>query len=285
MDWKTYLHAIRKRETEVIFSGCPPHAFPAALELGAGDGYQSTLLQVYVDRLVATDWDVTLLLNSRSDRVDVRPCDAEAAADAFPPAEFDLVFSSNVLEHLPNPGLALRSIHRVLRDDGITVHVMPSPFWKLCNLSLFFPFLIARGLRRLARGTAFKSGEVGHVLPNNPKMPSTGRSWARRLWPPPHGAYRGHLQEFWAYRKARWVQEFQRAGFRVVRTMKGPVCSGYGLGWDLLRRMLERAGLTGEYVYVATKEGGRSPYEKYFTGSSETRLLFLHDRGAVQRAG
>src|SRR5436309_2341261 len=144
MDWKTYLHAIRKRETEVIFSGCPPHAFPAALELGAGDGYQSTLLQAYVDRLVVTDWDVTLLLNSRSERVHVRPCDAEAAADAVPRSEFDLVFSSN---------------------------------------------------------------------------------------------------------------------------------------------MLERHGLPNEYVYRATEEGGRSHHEKYFTESDETRLLFLHDRGAVQRAG
>ena len=285
MDWNTYLHGIRKRETEVIFSGCPPRAFPAALELGAGDGYQSTLLHAYVDRLVVTDWDITFLVNSRSEGVHVRPCDAEAVADAFTPAQFDLVFSSNMLEHLPNPGLALRSIHRVLRDDGVTIHVMPSPFWKLCNFSLFFPFRILQGLRRLARGPAFKSGAVAHALPNNPKMPSAGRSWARRLWPPPHGAYRGHVQEFWAYRKARWVHEFQRAGFRVVRIIKGPVCSGYGLGWELLRRMLERAGLTSEYVYVAAKQGGRSPHEKYFTESDETRLLFLHDRGAVQRAG
>jgi hypothetical protein len=53
----------------------------------------------------------------------------------------------------------------------------------------------------------------------------------------------------------------------VVRILRGPVCSGHGLGWEGLRRALERSGLTGEYVYVATKQGRRSPYEKYFTES------------------
>jgi SAM-dependent methyltransferase len=275
MDWRTSLHEIRKREIELIFSGCPPCAFPAALELGAGDGYQSGLLEAYVDRLVVTDFDVTLILNRRSDRVHVRACDAEAVAEAFPAAEFDLVFSSNVFEHLPNPGLALRSIHRVLKDHGVTVHVMPNPFWKLCNFGLFFPFLIPRGLRYLARHLTLGNGESAIVLPNspeillpnNPKMPSNGTSWGRRLWPSPHGAYRGHLEELWAYRKARWVHELQRAGFRVVHVLKGPLSSGYGLGWERARHTLEYAGLTSEYVYVATKQGCRSPYEKYFAES------------------
>ena len=285
MDWSTYLHTIRKREIDVIFSGCPPRAFPAALELGAGDGYQSKLLQAYVDRLVVTDWDVTLILNRRSDCVEVRRCDAEAVAEAFPAAEFDLVFSSNVLEHVPNPGAALRSVHMVLRDGGVTVHVMPSPFWKLCNFGLFFPSLIVRGLRHLTRRLTPENGESVHALPNNPKMPSNGTAWSQRVWPGPHGAYRGHLEEFWAYRKARWVHEFQRAGFRMVRILRGPVCSGYGLGWERLRRMLERAGLTSEYVYVATKRGCRSPYEQYFTESCEQAPpVFARSQRRVFRA-
>jgi SAM-dependent methyltransferase len=271
MDWTTYLHAIRRRETELIFGGCPPRAFRAALELGAGDGYQSTLLQAFVEQLVVTEWDVTLLLDRRSERLEVKPCDAETVGAVFPPAAFDLVFSSNLLEHLPHPEQALRSIHGVLKDHGVTVHVMPSPFWKLCNLGLFFPWLIVRVLRRLVRGPAGRSGAPPCTLPNNPKTPSADSAWSRRLWPAPHGAYRGHIQELWAYREARWLEEFRRAGFEVVRVMKGPVCSGYGLGWDRLRRLLERAGFTSEYVYVAIKVGCRSPYEAYFTEAQVTR--------------
>jgi len=279
MDWSTNLHATRKREIELIFNGCPPRVFPAALELGAGDGYQSTLLEAYVDRLVLTDMDVRRILGRRSDRVTVRQCEAEAVGEAFPAAEFDLVFSSNVLDDVPNHGLALRSIHKVLRDDGVTVHVIPSPFWKLCSFGLFFPLLIPRGLRYLARRTSLGNGKSALEFPNNPRMPSNGTSWGQRLWPLPVGPYRGHLDEFWANRKARWVHEFQRAGFRVVRILKGPVCSGHGLGWERLRRTLERSGLTGEYVYLATKQGRRSPYEKYFPENCEHALPGVEFQG------
>lgn len=264
MDWTTNLHATRRREIELIFSGCPPRTFPAALEIGAGDGYQSTLLETYADRLVVTDLDVTRVPSRRSDRVEVRPCDAAAVGKAFPPGEFDLVFSSNMLDDVSNLGLALWSVHKVLRDDGIAVHVIPSPFWKLCSFGLFFSLLIPRGLRYLARRTMLGNGKAALMPPNNPRTPLNGTSWRQRLWPPPIGPYRGHFDEFWSNRKARWVHEFQRAGFRVVRILKGPVCSGHGLGWERLRHMLERAGLTSEYVYVATKQGRRSPYEKYF---------------------
>lgn len=279
MDWSTNLHATRKREIELIFSGCPPRAFPAALELGAGDGYQSTLLEAYVDRLVVTDLDVTRIPSRRSDRVDVRQCDAEAVGEAFPAAEFDLVFSSNMLDDVPDLGLALRSVHKVLRDDGVTVHVIPSPFWKLCSFGLFFPLLIPRGLRYLARRTMLRNGKAALVLPNEPRTSLNGTSWGQRLWPPPVGPYRGHLEEYLGNRKTRWLHEFRRAGFRVVRVLKGPVCSGHGLGWERLRHGLERSGFTGEYVYVATKQGRRSPYEKYFTESCEHALPGVESQG------
>src|SRR5438132_12514681 len=84
MDWSTNLHATRKREIELIFNGCPPRAFPAALELGAGDGYQSTLLEAYVDRLVLTDMAVTRSLSRWTDRVAVRQCEGEAVGERFP---------------------------------------------------------------------------------------------------------------------------------------------------------------------------------------------------------
>jgi len=46
-DWIQHLHNHRKRELGLIFSKCPERLFQEALELGAGDGFQSGLLTRY----------------------------------------------------------------------------------------------------------------------------------------------------------------------------------------------------------------------------------------------
>jgi hypothetical protein len=72
-------------------------------------------------------------------------------------------------------------------------------------------------------------------------------------------------QEFAAFSRRRWRREFERAGFRIVAILKGPVSSGYGFGLDRLRRMLEWCGVATELVYVATKDGCTSPFEQFFS--------------------
>ena len=55
-EWLSYLRALRRREVELAFRWCPPGVFANALELGAGDGYQASLLARYASRLVSTDY-------------------------------------------------------------------------------------------------------------------------------------------------------------------------------------------------------------------------------------
>ena len=263
MHWPSYLHRIRTLEIERVFRRCPHGVFPAGLELGAGDGYQSSLLERYVRRLTATDWDPRLLEKRQGATLDVLACDAERVGEKFGPATFDLVFSSNLLEHLEHPGEALRGIYAVLRDDGVTIHIVPGPFWKVCDVGLFWPAKMLTRLHRRARQETGGGEPAPPPLTNNPK--TAGATRQCKFLPPPHGAYRGHLEELLAFRTFRWMKEFERAGFRVVRLQKGPACSGYGFGWERLRGVLERVGLTTEYAYIAVKRGRRSPYERYFS--------------------
>jgi SAM-dependent methyltransferase len=276
-DWQTYLHALRRREIEIIFRRCPPHCFARGLELGAGDGFQSGLLARYAATLVVTDYYPGILAQPDTATIMHRVCDAEQVGDTFAADEFDLSFSSNMLEHLPQPQQALAGLRRVLRDDGIAVHVMPSPFWKLCQMIGFYPnFILARLERYSARrtaprrdaggagSTAGQSGPAGG-WDNNPKVDGRRYSYLRRLlWATPHGAARGNLEEFRAFRQAHWREQFSAAGFTVAHVLPGPVSSGYGFGLDRTRTLLERCGLASEYVYVTHKAGRASPYLAYF---------------------
>jgi hypothetical protein len=163
---------------------------------------------------------------------------------------------------LPNPETALAGIHRVLRQDGITIHVVPSVFWKLCQIFLFNPNRLVTHVDRLLAGRPTPATDSR--LGNNPKVRRT--AWRRRwLLPPPHGVSNSTIQELLAFRRSRWKRLLERSRFTVVHIMRGPVASGYGFGLDRIRTFLEQRGLASEYVFIAVKAGVASPHLRYFS--------------------
>ena len=274
-DWYEYLHDFRVREFRLIFDRFDAGTFDAILELGAGDGFQSRLLASYGERVVATD---VRLPPVEETRVEARVLSAEQAAEAFSAQTFDLVYSSNMLEHVPDVQAALNAIRKVLTDDGITIHVMPNRYWKACHLALWIPHLCAgmlddlvagkgpRALLERARSSGDRGGDDqndGGSEKNNPTVIRRRRSLlSRALVPDPHGVSTGHLEEFKAFGRRRWEKEFSGAGFELIAVLDGPFSSGYGFGARAVTSRLEhRVG--SEYVFVAKKKGHRSRYEHY----------------------
>jgi SAM-dependent methyltransferase len=293
-EWLPHLHRYRRRELEMIFGRCPENLFASGLELGCGDGYQSGLLARWVGTLISTDWDASALPRGEGGAIEYRVCDAEHVNTVFAGRRFDLVFSSNLLEHLPDLSRALRGIREAMADDGLTIHAVPSPFWKLCHLLLNAPnrcvevlekLTAPGGLRRVAGRAAGRGSSQSQAAPavavpgaptaprdNNPKTRRRRRSLLGRfLWPDPHGVSRGNIEELLAFRRARWRRELEAAGFRVIAVLKGPVASGYGFGFDRLRALLERLGLASEFIYIARKPGAPCRYEEYLARRSPIR--------------
>lgn len=261
-DWQPYLRGLRRREIELIFGRCPHNAFPHGLELGAGDGFQSTVLAPYVGQLVATDFRPQITRRSALPNITFATCDAERVDEQFAPASFDLIFSSNMMEHLPNPGRGLAGMRVVLRDDGIAAHVIPSPFWKFCHLTGFYVDSVLGRLNRYQqrrRPQAEAEPTDAEAWDNNPKTAATQRPYlARLLWPAAHGASGRNLAEFRLFSREHWLAQFESAGFRVAAVLRGPVSSGYGFGWDRARAALEAAGFASEYIYITVKAGQAS---------------------------
>jgi SAM-dependent methyltransferase len=273
-DWTLWLHEYREAELNRILSGCPEGIFATGLELGAGDGFQGTLLTKYVSRLVETEIDSEILHLPPRESVEYRVCDAEEVASCFGERRFDLVFSSNLLEHLPNPCKALQGMRVVMQDDGLMIHVIPTPFWKFCHVALYMPNRFIMLLERVttrkgAQGAAGEwtgkgSGEATHELDNNPKISRRRHGRIYHLFlPEPHGVSSGHLRSFLSYRQSRWRREFDQAGLHLIEVRKGPVGSAYGFGLDFARHALERLGFASEYIYFATKKGHSSPHATY----------------------
>jgi len=273
-DWFSYLHRLRAREAGLIFDRLPPDCFARALELGAGDGFQSPMIRAHAQSLVSTDYRRPPL---DDDTIEVRALAAEDVAKAFGPGEFDLVYSSNMLEHVPDPGGVLAAVGTVLADDGITIHVVPNQLWKACQMVLYTPDLVSRAFDDLfatrdgrallgrLRAEGSSDPEHGGGEKNNPTVVRPKRSLLQKLLTPrPHGVSLTHREEFTAFSRRRWEAEFEQAGFDVVAVLNGPFSSGYGFGWDRLRQEVESRGLGSEDIYVAKKAGKVSRFQAAF---------------------
>ncbi|HZI93062.1 MAG TPA: class I SAM-dependent methyltransferase [Patescibacteria group bacterium] len=270
-EWLPHLRRFRQREIDLVFAGCPERRFGSALELGAGDGSQSRMLVRYVTHLVATDYQPGILAGDAHERIRYEVCDAEEISSRFAGRRFDLIFSSNLLEHLPEPRRVLEQVHDLLSDEGVTIHVMPGPFWKVCHLLLHAPNRLALIIERLTQPKGFAAAarklrdperrrEPATREQNNPKVVRARRSfWAMMLVPEPHGAEPTHWRELLAFGRSRWRREFAAAGLDLVAIRKGPVASGYGFGLDRARRLLEGIGCASVFIYVAVRKGARRP--------------------------
>jgi SAM-dependent methyltransferase len=293
-DWTTWLHSHKRREM-AVFKNCPRPCFPRGLELGAGDGFQSALLSPFVERLVSTDINGNALPKENAKYIQYRMCAAEDAPKLFQEKSFDMIFSSNLLEHTADPVKALQGVHALLKDDGITVHLMPSPFWIVCRMALHLPAKAIVLLERITREAGIRNSlcelravlrecrqgiftgtnatlEAVHAMEmkngNNPGTLRARPGFLRSLVAPqPHGVSKTNWAEFRAFGKKQWVRVLGDAGFSCIAVRKGPAASGYGLGWSFARKAAQRLGLSSEYIYIAKKRGCESRYSQYFKGN------------------
>lgn len=119
-----HLEYIRSYELDVAVKLFPSKG--RLLELGAGTGWQAQALQEYGYDVSAIDLPSSNYMSSRIHSV----IDYDGKTIPFESDEFDIIYSSNVLEHIPHIYEFQDEIHRVLRPGGIVVHVLPSSYWR-----------------------------------------------------------------------------------------------------------------------------------------------------------
>ncbi len=151
----------------------------------------------------------------------------------FADASFDVVFSSNALEHIPHIEAFQAEIRRVLAPGGYAVHLMPSSSWCFWNNLTYYWTIPGKLLSRLRRdlevdgetpekGTrsfdfADSSGGGEEQRPGREfARPSIARfGLLRRLIPPRHGEIGNSFTEMYWFSRLRWRRLFEREGFRL----------------------------------------------------------------------
>lgn len=223
-----FLHTIRALEIDIVASRIPRGA--KVLEIGAGTGWQARELHRRGIDVHAIEVPGS---NYEADRV-FQVAEYDGKQIPFEDATFDVVFSSNVLEHVRDLGALESEVRRVLKPAGICLHIMPTAAWRFWTTLAAFP----AGVQKAAAIFRERQPPAGWLRRLRRVFINVFLALGALLHPFVQGRHgeRGCLfTELWTFRPATWRRHFRRAGFEVIRDL--PMGLHYTGHFVLSRRM------------------------------------------------
>jgi SAM-dependent methyltransferase len=206
-----YLDEIRMLELEIVAPLFPPGA--RILEIGGGTGRQA--LQLSRRGLDVTSID--LASSAYFPRRVFTIIDYDGSTIPLADASMDVVFSSNVLEHVPDLTRMHSEIRRVLGAGGTCIHVLPTHTWRFWTLLAGYPDAVVYFLHGAP-------SLVPHSLPGRSERARLAAAWYRtardvggRLLPPRHGARGNTISEIRLFHPSWWRRNFRENGFTIIR--------------------------------------------------------------------
>lgn len=225
----------------------PPGA--RVLEFGAGTGQQAKYL---ADR----GFDVTALDLPSSDYADERlfpVLDYDGRHVPLEDGSIDVIFSSNVLEHVEHLDAIMAEFERVTADGGIGLHAVPTPAWRFwtfvtggllaCKTAVLLPFEFARPKAGKSRWRTVRTS-LGRIR--------VALSLAG------HGTAAVGLTELWSFSAWAWRKRLNSHGFEVVDerpvglAYTGKVLFGSRLSFSARRKLSHVLG-SAVRLYVVRK--------------------------------
>lgn len=200
------LNVIRAAEIVEIASHIPTRA--RVLEIGAGTGQQALAL-----RRCGFDVNAIEVADSAYSNARVFPViNYDGIHIPFPNGNFDVVFSSNALEHVRDLTGLHAEIRRVLKSDGIAIHVLPTHAWRFWST-----------LSSLASVPIYFGAALRRMLPGSRDQRSVRRAWyeaaracGAAVLQPRHGERGVGLSELWLFHPQWWRRNFAHNGFTLL---------------------------------------------------------------------
>jgi ubiquinone/menaquinone biosynthesis C-methylase UbiE len=221
------------------------------LEIGGGTGYQASLIAALGS--IVESIDVAHPSSDVETYYPVRLYDGRNIP--YSNEQFDLVFSSNVLEHIRDLDAMLSELRRVMVADGLAIHILPTPTWRTWT-SLSHYVHVARRISGLL-GRRNRAAEPSSVRCEQQSNAGLWQGLNRALRDGPHGEYPTALSELWYFSQRRWTNLFQKNGFQVLEARPTNIFyTGYGVFPSVSmerRRKLARILGSATRVYILRK--------------------------------
>jgi SAM-dependent methyltransferase len=218
---KGHLENLRHAELDTIKSWFKPNM--RVLEIGAGSGYQASVIASWGCDVVSID-----LPNRPTPPTQYYPVqDYDGTNLPFENESFNIILSSNVLEHIQNLPPTFREMHRVLKPNGLAIHILPNPAWRFWTSLSHYGYL----LKVLLKKQNSISGEKDiSSLTQSINKNGLAQTISRVLFAGPHGEYPNALLELYFFSRYRWLNVFKENEFNIKKVINnGVFYTGYGL--------------------------------------------------------
>lgn len=177
------------------------------LEIGSGTGWQAKKLQELGYKVEAIDLSNSNYVNDRVFNI----TDYDGVNIPFENKEFDVIFSSNVLEHILKIEDFQYEMQRVLKDDGLAIHILPSGTWRLwSNITYYFDKL-KKIYDRLFKKTTNKT----NIYNNNDYKQRKKRTLLHMFIPSRHGEQGNYITEIYYFSKYYWLKLFKMTSWEI----------------------------------------------------------------------
>jgi ubiquinone/menaquinone biosynthesis C-methylase UbiE len=173
------------------------------LEIGAGGGWQAKRLSEAGIEVQAIDIETSRYRNDRNFKV----VEFDGVHIPYPDNYFDVIFSSNVLEHVQHPLELGKEIDRCMKADGIQLHLVPSGTWRLFTTLTYYPFVLKYILKKFIR--------IKSVSTNGTGEPKTWK-WYQKLLPTRHGETGNWISELYWFSRFGWEKNFKKWHFQTL---------------------------------------------------------------------
>lgn len=259
-DKSQWMPFLRKFELDKIFGGFREGHFDRALELGCGSGGHSRHLAFYCKKLIALEYNEDRLMACNDEKTTFVIGDAQDLS-RFSDDEMDMIFSSNLIEHLPDVVRCLAECRRVVKQDGLIVHTVPNRTWKIVGLLLYYPSKIKAVFRLLF--SSGNSAEPSRSKATRPKLDSNLRpvdeaeplkkKLLRKVLPQTHGISKSNIAEFMNWGEKRWINIFEKNSLEVVDIVRLPFYTPWGYNFRVILRLGNYLGLSSSTAFFLKK--------------------------------
>ncbi len=243
---------IRNDELSIALDFFPDKGDLKILEIGGRDGYQA-------ERISKNGFKVT--------SIDIKPIfpqfypvqKGDTIKLDFHENSFDIIFSSNMLQEILSIDEALLEMRRVLKKDGIIIHIVPSSWWSLITNFWHYCFIPKYLIKSKKFQNIINTDIKNHDKSgkNFQKNSTDSKKNLKRLFFHPLGANTSFVHEIIYFSNFYWKKLFKKNRFEIIKQKNCPYFySAYSIfrfKFLKFRKFLAFMGITSCYCFIMKK--------------------------------
>lgn len=227
------------------------------LEIGAGTGWQALELSKLEYEVYAIDIESSGYKDERIWNI----VDYDGVAIPFEDKKFDVVFSSNVLEHIPHIINFQNEMQRVLKDNGIAIHLMPTGTWRFWTILTHYIY-ISIFLFQIISSKLLKSNYKTNNHIKSKKL-SKKELLIKALIAQRHSEQGNLFSEIYYFSRYYWNKLFFSTKWKIIDyKTNGIYYSGYFVGAKFLslktRGFLSKIMGSSCHLYILKKDNNEN---------------------------